>query len=275
MSSEDSLPELSASTRISESLEISSGEEIPVDQPDDGLEKDLAQSEEEVGGSDQATGDDGEHAGSSVQGADDDYAGVELDSYTRGAWIGSDVTQAEIDWLYQSGRIPEEMFCRIPGKERQPAPEPGEYVVFAAHFERGLGLPVSDFFQHFLNFYELQPHHLPGNSIFYLSSFTTFMEGYAGITPSVDNFSYFYYLRKNSIQDKKLPYPKPFVRCEGCILSPRQGSTFYKFVGLESVRIWQKIIFLRPERRPGRFYQPTDVCSLASRYDQLAAPPQG
>jgi hypothetical protein len=141
--------------------------------------------------------------------------------------MGSDVTQAKIDWLYRSRRIPKEVFCWIPGKEREPAPRPDEYVVFAAHFERGLGLPVSNFFRHFLNFYELQPHHLPGNSIFYLSSFAAFMEGYAGITPTVDNFSYFYYLRKNSIQDKKLPHPKPFVRCEGCILSPRQRSVFF------------------------------------------------
>jgi hypothetical protein len=46
--------------------------------------------------------------------------------------MGSDVTQAEIDWLYRSRRIPEEVFCRIPGKEREPVPRPGEYVVFAA-----------------------------------------------------------------------------------------------------------------------------------------------
>jgi hypothetical protein len=146
--------------------------------------------------------------------------------------MGSDVTHAEIDWLYRSRRIPEEVFCRIPGEEREPEPQPGEYVVFAAHFERSLGLPVSDFFRHFLDFYELQPHHLPGNSIFYLSSFTAFMEGYAGITPTVDNF-----------QDRKLPLPKPFIRCGGCILAPRQGSNFFKFSGLESVRTWQKTFF--------------------------------
>ncbi|KAK1686252.1 hypothetical protein QYE76_047100 [Lolium multiflorum] len=157
--------------------------------------------------------------------------------------MGSDVTQAEIDWLYRSRRIPEEVWCRIPGEERQPKPQPGERVVFSAHFERGLGLPASDFFRSFLDFYELQPHHLPGNSIFFLSSFATFMEGYVGMTPSVDNFSFFYYLRKNSIQDKNLPPPKPLVRCGGCILSPRQGSPFFKLSGLESVRTWQKSFF--------------------------------
>ncbi|KAK1664989.1 hypothetical protein QYE76_053148 [Lolium multiflorum] len=123
-----------------------------------------------------------------------------------------------------SRRITEEVFCRIPGKEREPVSEPGEFVVFAAHFEHGLGLPVSDFFRHFLNFYELQPHHLPGNAIFYLFSFATFMEGYAGITPTVDNFAYFFNLRKNSLQDKKLPYPKPFVRSGGASLHPARGA---------------------------------------------------
>ncbi|KAK1686025.1 hypothetical protein QYE76_046873 [Lolium multiflorum] len=243
MSTEDSLPELSASTQNSASPNISSRAEPPVDQSTDGLEEDLAQTEEDTGSSGQATGDQGKEAGSSSQGAAAISSGVDLNSYTRRAWMGSDVTQAEIDWLYRSRRIPEEVFCRIPGKEQEPVPRPGEYVVFASHFERSLGLPVSDFFRHFLDFYELQPHHLPGNSIFYLYSFTAFMEGYAGITPSVDNFSFFYYLRKNSIQDRKLPHPKPFVRCGGCILSPRQGSNFYKLSGLKSIRTWQRSFF--------------------------------
>jgi hypothetical protein len=91
---------------------------------------------------------------------------VNLAAYTRGSWKGSDVKQAEIDWLYQSRRIPEEVFCRIPDKEHEPAPELGEVVVFSAHFEHGFGLPASDFFRRFLDFYELQPHHLLGNTIF-------------------------------------------------------------------------------------------------------------
>ncbi|KAK1625829.1 hypothetical protein QYE76_000144 [Lolium multiflorum] len=215
----------------------SSGEEVSVDRVSDGLETELAQSEAGTGSSTQATGNQGE-TGSSSQGT-----GIDLNSYTRGAWMGSDVTQAKIDWLYRSRRMPEEVWCRIPGEERRPEPQPGERVVFSAHFERGLGLPASDFFRSFLDFYELQPHHLPGNSIFFLSSFATFMEGYVGMTPSVDNFSFFYYLRKNSIQDKNLPPPKPLVRCGGCILSPRQGSPFFKLSGLESVRTWQKSFF--------------------------------
>ncbi|KAK1667849.1 hypothetical protein QYE76_056008 [Lolium multiflorum] len=103
--------------------------------------------------------DSGSHqeTGSSSQVSGVDPAGV-----TRGAWMGSNVSQYEIDWLYRSRRIPEGVSCRLPGDEIEPVLEPGEHVVFLAHFERGFGLPVSEFFRKFLDFYELQPHHLPG-----------------------------------------------------------------------------------------------------------------
>jgi hypothetical protein len=131
------------------------------------------------------------------------------------------------------------VFFWILGKEIEPAPEPGESVVFAAHFERGFGLPASDFFRRFLDFYELQPHHLPGNAIFYISSLVSFMVGFVGLWPTVETFARFYNLRINSIQDPKLPPLKPVVQCGACILTPHQGSTFYRFTGLESRRyVW-------------------------------------
>ena len=108
----------------------------------DGLTEDLARMEtesrkdQEVGTSSRAPGKD-------------------LSGITRGAWRGSDVTQHEIDWLYWSRRIPDGVSCRLPGDEIEPVLEPGEVVVFLAHFERGLGLPASDFFRQFLDFYRL------------------------------------------------------------------------------------------------------------------------
>ncbi|KAM0920905.1 hypothetical protein ACQ4PT_007153 [Festuca glaucescens] len=224
MSSEETGEQLSGSTQFSESPEISLGREQSVEQGSDGLEEDLAEMGEEAGNPDQD-------------------AGPNLAAYKRGAWKGSDVSQAEIDWLYRSRRIPEEVFCRIPGKEREPTPEPGEVVVFTAHFERGFGLPASGFFRRFLDFYELQPHHLPANAIFYLSSFVSFMEGFVGLLPTVETFARFYNLRINSIQDPQLPTPKPVVQCGACILTPRQVSPFYRFTGLESCRAWQETFF--------------------------------
>jgi hypothetical protein len=89
----------------------------------------------------------GQEARSSGQGS-----GVNLAAYTRGAWKGSDVKQAEINWLYRSRRIPAQVSCRIPNKELEPVPREGEVVVFATHFERGFGLSASDFFRRFLDF---------------------------------------------------------------------------------------------------------------------------
>jgi hypothetical protein len=132
---------------------------------------------------------------------------------------------------------------RIPGGELEPAPEEGGVVVFATHFERSFGLPASDFFRQFLNFYELQPHHLPGNAVFYLSSYVSFMEVFVGLLPTIDTFAHFYNLRINTVQGKNLPKPKPIVQCGACILTPRQRSPFYKFSGLESCRSWQQTFF--------------------------------
>jgi hypothetical protein len=69
------------------------------------------------------------------------------------------------------------------------------------------------------------------------------MEAYIGLLPTIETFARFYNLRINSIQDKKLPNPKPPVQCGACIVTALQGSPFYKFSGLESCRSWQQTFF--------------------------------
>jgi hypothetical protein len=132
MSSEEYGGQLSGNTVFTDSYEISLGEEQSIAQESDGLKDDLARMDEESGGSDAETGGRGEEASNSGQ-----AAGIDLSAYTHGAGKGSDVSQAEIDWMYRPRSIPEEVFCRITSKDLEPAPEPGEIVVFAAHFERG------------------------------------------------------------------------------------------------------------------------------------------
>jgi hypothetical protein len=122
------------------------------------------------------------------------------DLYTYGRWEGSNITPAEIDWLYKSRRIPVEgVECRLPVDEIKPKPKPGEYVVFTVHFMCGLGLPASAFFRSFLDRYVLQPHHLPANIVFTLSSFVAFCEGHVGLLPSLNLWARLYSLRTNSI----------------------------------------------------------------------------
>ena len=78
------------------------------------------------------------------------------------------------------------MDTRVPPEgEIQPHPERGEYVVFAAHFDRGFGLPLSSFTTRFFREYQLQPHHLLANAITTLSAYVTFCEAYVGIKPLV------------------------------------------------------------------------------------------
>jgi hypothetical protein len=194
MASEESELELFGSSRISEEPEISWREEDAMDQEAGGPEEEIDGMEEEAGPSSAA--------------------------YSGGRWRGSDVTEAKIEWLYRSQRIPEVVPCRIPGDEQEPVINPGEVVVITSHFERGFGLSASDFFLRFLNFYKLHPHHLPGNAVFYLSSFVSFMEGFVGLWPTVETFARFYNLWINSIQDPKLPLPKRVVQCGACIITP-------------------------------------------------------
>jgi hypothetical protein len=59
-------------------------------------------------------------------------------------------------------------------------------MVFCSHFERGFRLPMSPFFRAFLQFFDLQPHHLGANAVMILSAFITFCKGYICIWPTVD-----------------------------------------------------------------------------------------
>jgi hypothetical protein len=93
MSSEEYISGSLASSHHSETRTTSSGEEIPADQTSDGLEADLAQIEDDTGSSGQLTRNQRE-AGSSSRGAAAQSSAIDLDSYTRGAWMGSDLTQA-------------------------------------------------------------------------------------------------------------------------------------------------------------------------------------
>ena len=168
----------------------------------------------------------------------------EVEGSTRAAWEGSDVTQSEIDWLIRTRRIPAGVECRVPGSEVAPDLKPGEYVVFIAHFERGFGLPASDFFRLFLNKFELQPHHLPANAILTLSSFVAFTEGYLGLRPSLGLWSKYFAFRKQVIPNPEDPTAvKEMTQCGAATIVPRRNSTFPRIQGLESCRKWQRSFF--------------------------------
>ena len=77
----------------------------------------------------------------------------------------------------------------------EPTPEKGERVVFLAHFQRGFGLPISDFFRQFLVQFGLQPHHIQPNAILHLSCLVSLAEGYLGLWPTVDLWAKYFMFR--------------------------------------------------------------------------------
>ena len=134
-----------------------------------------------------------------------------------GSWEGSEVSRHDLEWLAKSRRISPKVIYRRPGNEMIPTPQPGERVVFITHFERGFALPASDFFRSFLDFFGLQPHHLPANFIVSLSAFAAFCEGYLGLWPTTELWSKFFRLRKHTVPGLD---HKPLVACGSISISP-------------------------------------------------------
>ena len=102
---------------------------------------------------------------------EDDGGEDEVPAHLRATWQGAAVTQAHVEWLRKSRRIPPEVEIRLAGGEQSPEPRDGECVVFLAHFMRGFGLPASDFLRDFMRKFQVQPHHLPANVFVFLSGF--------------------------------------------------------------------------------------------------------
>ena len=106
-----------------------------------------------------------------------------------GDWDGSLVDMDHIEFLRKTRRLPGKDQVRVrlaPKKEISPAPEEGERVIFRSHFLRGLGLPASAFFRFFLDFYQLQPHHLTPNTVVLLATFVTLCERFLGGLPTLE-----------------------------------------------------------------------------------------
>ncbi|KAK1608684.1 hypothetical protein QYE76_032357 [Lolium multiflorum] len=160
-----------------------------------------------------------------------------------GSWRGSYMHDDDIARLVRLRRIPQEVITRTPGEENEPTPEPGERVVFGAHFDRGLGLPASRFFRRFLDFFGLQPHHLPANACVLLSCYVAFMEGYAGLWPDVEFWSRLFYLKSQMTEGR-------LRTCGAASIYPRAGSLFPKIPTVDSVKNWQMSFFYVKNANP-------------------------
>ena len=119
-----------------------------------------------------------------------------------GDWDGSNVHDDHVDFLRDTRWLPsaDKVEVRLaPEKEILPRPQEGERVVFRSHFLRGFGLPVSAFFRSWLEFYQLQPHHLTPNAVVLLSAFVTLCEGFLGVLPTIELWGEFFYIKLGTL----------------------------------------------------------------------------
>ena len=72
-----------------------------------------------------------------------------------------------------------------PGGERSPSPPSGYIVSFLEFHERGLAMPVHDFFRGLLFHYKIELQHLNPKMIQHISTFVALCEGFLGVPPSL------------------------------------------------------------------------------------------
>ena len=158
------------------------------------------------------------------------------------SWDGSNVHEDHVEFLRQTRRLPgaDRVQVRLaPAKEISPAPEEGERVVFRSHCLRGFGLPASGFLRSFLEFYNLQPHHLTPNAVMLLSAFVSLCEGFLGLLPTLELWGEFFQSKLGTVV-AGVPAP-----C-GAFIAMRRASENNPFPPIpliQSVKVWQRSYF--------------------------------
>jgi hypothetical protein len=110
----------------------------------------------------------------------------------KGKWLLSNITMIDLERLVAKDFLPPQEACSWHSAvgDEVPAPQEGEIVVLKSHIEMGISFLPSDFFSEVFSHYGLQPFHLSPNSIVTLSGFISLCEGYLGIRPRLDLFSF-------------------------------------------------------------------------------------
>ncbi|KAE8815391.1 hypothetical protein D1007_07238 [Hordeum vulgare] len=137
---------------------------------------------------------------------------------------------------------------RIPGAETAPKLQEGEVVMFDEHFYRGFGLPASAFFNNFLTFFSLQPHHLAPNAILQLASFVVLCEGFLGIEPRLDLWQSLFFFKQQSkkmdnVELEKLNGPHPMTPCGTALVHHRTTCGFPQMPLQDFIKQWQRGFF--------------------------------
>jgi hypothetical protein len=117
--------------------------------------------------------------------------------------------------------------------DNTPAPREGKIVCLVSHVERGISFLLSDFCSEILEHYGVQPFHLTPNSVLIMSGFAALCEGYLGIRPRLDLFSFYYQIKRVTLYSGG-----PLHHCGSVTFKIRRDRTYPEVVGHESVKNW-------------------------------------
>ena len=105
-------------------------------------------------------------------------------------WCKSKMSESLVWELENMGLLQEQGVSQWRAGEGEDYPMEGtlETIMFRDFVERGLTLPVSDFFYRLLQFWGIQLHHLTPQSILHLLIFTHFCEAFLGFFFPISTF---------------------------------------------------------------------------------------
>ena len=124
--------------------------------------------------------------------------GVAVEPTREDGWVSSKFSESDLETLVSAGLSPEKSVIqwRPALGEDRPYENTGETVPFASYFERGLGLPCSNFFSGLLHYYRIQLHYLTPNSFVHISIFVHLCEAFLGIEPHIELFRFLFHLKQ-------------------------------------------------------------------------------
>ena len=145
----------------------------------------------------------------------------------RDPWPFSTVTASDLEELVGEG-----LLRPLTDKQRPewippvggaaPSPPPGYVVSFVSFHERGFGAPTGRFMRAILFHYGVELHNLSPNSISQAAIFVALCEGYLGIAPHWDLWTYFFLAEPFALSTGERRI-RAAVRAGGCILLLRQS----------------------------------------------------
>jgi hypothetical protein len=114
-----------------------------------------------------------------------------------------------------------------------PIPNTKEIMVFSSFFQRGFGLPASDFMCGLLDHYKIELVHINPNSILQITVFVHLCEAFLGIPPNFSLFKNYFFLKyQPSAANRKV------IRGVGLQTSPHVS--FLELPMKTSLRGWRR-----------------------------------